>query len=343
MRFGLAAAVVGTALLPPLVLGLARWSPSLGSLAGYDWRNRPGTPAGLLDALGSVLGMVRAVNPRYGYAVPVQSGQWLLTAVVVLAVAALVTARATAWLAVVWTLLVVASVATIAPVAAVLTPAGAAALRSLTLFFYNAPFRMGAVVAVVSAVVLGVGAARVSGLLRAPLRPVAGVAGLVVLAVVAAGSVERASVRLAAGYAPRTTGPDQLAVMDQLAALLRTDPLPAGAAVANEPVDGSAWLYALHGVPVLFRHHSAGPVTPDGRLLLDRLDEVDDDAAVQQALRDLRICYVYASDVPVEDSQPLATGFTDLDGARLLQPVARSGGAAAYRVLVPGTPCAPSS
>ncbi|WP_194903928.1 DUF6541 family protein [Quadrisphaera sp. INWT6] len=346
---GVAAALAGTALLPPLVLGLARWSSALGSLAAYDYTSRSGSPASVLGAVRSVLGTVRQVLPAYGYGVPHQSGQWLLAAVVVGAALVVALHGPVRWLAAVWLLVVLAAASTIAPVGGVLTPAGAAALRSLTLFFYGAPFRLVAVAALLGAVVVGVAAGRLAALLdRHPgsgprhrlLRPTAAVGAVALLAVLAAGTLERAPVRMAAGYTPRVTGPDQLAVMAQLAQQVREHPLPAGATVADDPADGSAWLYALHDLPVLFRHYSPGAVTPPAALLLERLDDVDTDAGVQQALRDLRVCYVYASDTPVQDLQPLAPGFADLEGAELLQPVARQGGAAAYRVLVPGTPCA---
>ncbi len=345
LLLGTAAALVGTALLPPLVLGLARWSTELGSLAAYDYTSRAGTPGSVLGAVRSVLGAVRQVLPAYGYGVPHQSGQWLLAGVVVAAALVVALQGAVRWLAVVWLLLVLAAASTIAPVDGVLTPAGAAALRSLTLFFYNAPFRLMAVAALVGAVVVGVAAGRLAALLdarerRRVLRPAAALAAVVLFAGLAAGTLERAPVRMAAGYTPRVTGPDQLAVMAQLAGVLRERPLPPGATVADDPADGSAWLFALHDVPVLFRHYSPGAVTPPAALLLERLDDVDTDAGVQQALRDLRVCYVYASDTPVQDLQPLAPGFADLERAASLQVVARQGGAAAYRVLVPGTPCA---
>jgi hypothetical protein len=350
---GAAAALAGTALLPPLVLGLARWSSALGSLAAYDYTSRSGSPGSVLGAVRSVLGTVRQVLPAYGYGVPHQSGQWLLAGVVVGAALVVALHGPVRWLAGVWLLLVLAAASTIAPVDGVLTPAGAAALRSLTLFFYSAPFRLMAVAALLGAVVVGVAAGRLAVLLdrwpgprtphrlrRLPLRPAAALAAVALLAVLAAGTLQRAPVRMAAGYAPRVTGPDQLAVMAQLAQQVREHPLPAGATVAGDPADGSAWLYALHDLPVLFRHYSPGDVTPPAALLLERLDDVDTDAGVQQALRDLRVCYVYASDTPVQDLQPLAPGFADLEDAASLQPVARQGGAAAYRVLVPGTPCA---
>ncbi|MBC3762892.1 DUF6541 family protein [Quadrisphaera oryzae] len=356
---GLGAAVLGTLLLPPLVLALARWSPALRSLAAYDYTSRPATWGGVGDALVSVLGGVRRISGGYGFGLPPQGGQWALAAVVVAAVVLLATSRATAWLAVVWVLAVAAAVATVVPLGPVLAqvvgPVGAAVadlLRSVTLFFYNAPFRLMAVVAVVGAVAAGVGASRAADLLAdllagplarwTVLRAVVAGAAVLLAGTAAVSTLEVAAPRLAAGYAPRVTGPDQQAVMDRLAQVVRDQPLPAGAAVANDPVDGSAWLYALHGVPVLFRHYAPGPLTPDAQLLLARLDDVDTDAGVQQALRDLRVCYVYTGGEAVYASMRLAPGFTDLDRAASLEPVARAGTASAYRVLVPGTPCAPA-
>lgn len=356
---GLGAAVVGTLLLPPLVLALARWSPALGSLAGYDYATRPATWAGAGEALVSVLGGVRRISGGYGFGLPPQGGQWVLASAVLAAVVLLATSRATAWLAVVWALAVAAAVATVVPVGPVLAQvvgpaAGAAAdaLRSVTLFFYNAPFRLMAVVAVVGAVAVGAGAARAAELLaprlgalrgarRTALGVVAGGAALLLAGTAVTSSLDTAAPRLAAGYAPRVTGPDQEAVMDRLAQVLHDEPLPAGATVAGDPVDGSAWLYSLHDVPVLFRHYAPGPLTPDAQLLLARLDDVDTDAGVQQALRELRVCYVYSGGQPVYASMQRAPGFTDLDLAASLEPVARAGTASAYRVLVPGTPCAP--
>lgn len=357
VRAGLAAAVVGTLLLPPLVLALARWSPALGSLAGYDYTTRPSTWTGAGQALASVLGGVRRISGGYGFGLPPQGGQWLLAAVVLAAVVLLATSRATAWLAVAWALAVVAAVATVVPLGPVLAqvvgPAGGAAadlLRSVTLFFYNAPFRLMAVVAAVGSAVVGVAAARGADLLdrhvpgprRAVVRAAAAGAALLLTGAAALSTLDTAAPRLAAGYAPRVTAADQRAVMEQLAQVVRDQPLPAGATVANDPVDGSAWLYSLHDLPVLFRHYAPGPLTPDAQLLLSRLDDVDTDGGVQQALRDLRVCYVYSGGRPVYASMRLAPGFTDLDQTASLEPVARSGSASAYRVLVPGTPCAPS-
>ncbi|TXR58046.1 DUF6541 family protein [Quadrisphaera setariae] len=357
VRGGLAAAVVGTLLLPPLVLALARWSPALGSLAGYDYTTRPSTWTGVGQALTSVLGGVRRISGGYGFGLPPQGGQWLLAAVVLAAVVLLATSRATAWLAAAWALAVVAAVATVVPLGPVLAqvvgPAGGAAadlLRSVTLFFYNAPFRLMAVVAAVGSVVVGVAAARAADLLdrhvprprRSVVRAAAAGAAVLLAGSAALSTLEVAAPRLAAGYAPRVTAADQRAVMDRLAQVVREQPLPAGATVANDPVDGSAWLYSLHDLPVLFRHYAPGPLTPDAQLLLSRLDDVDTDPGVQQALRDLRVCYVYSGGRPVYASMRLAPGFTDLDLAASLEPVARSGSASAYRVLVPGTPCAPA-
>ncbi|WP_180357672.1 DUF6541 family protein [Streptomyces sp. NP160] len=356
---GLAGAAVGTLLLPPLVLALARWSPALGSLAAYDYATRPPTWAGAGEALASVLGGVRRISGGYGFGLPPQGGQWVLAAAVLAAVVLLATSRAAAWLAVVWALAVAAAVATVVPVGPVLAqvvgPAGAAAadaLRSVTLFFYNAPFRLMAVVAVVGAVAVGVAAARAAELLgpqlarargarRTVMRAGAGAAALLLVGSAAVSTLDTAAPRLAAGYAPRVTGPDQRAVMDRLAQVVRDQPLPAGATVASDPVDGSAWLYSLHDLPVLFRHYAPGPLTPDAQLLLARLDDVDTDPDVQRALRDLRVCYVYAGGEPVYASMQPAPGFTDLDLTASLEPVARAGTASAYRVLVPGTPCAP--
>jgi hypothetical protein len=102
-------------------------------------------------------------------------------------------------------------------------------------------------------------------------------------------------------------------------------------------------MYALTGVRPMFVHYSAGAVPQPARVLLRSLDAVDTDPRVQEDLRRLRVCYVYANTTTVTARRHLARGFADLDAARSLQLVARAGPAAAYRVLVPGTPCAPEA
>jgi D-galactosaminyltransferase len=310
----------------------------LSSVAGYDYR----TGTGRREAVTQVLGLVLPVPSGLGYGVPHQAPQLAVTAVLLAGLVLALCRRETLWLGALWGGLVVCAVDTIAPV---LRPASL-----LTGFFYNEPWRMTALVAVVGAVMTGTALGRWAGsvtrdvpavLLRWRVRPVVArwvAAGAVVAltGVVAATTVPSSVVRLRAGYQPRVLTADQQAVMHDLS----TRSLPAGSRVLNDPSDGSAWMYALDGLRPMFVHYNPGPLTPPVQLLLARLDHVDDDPAVQQALRDLKVCVVYDNDRTVAAWTPKAAGFAHLDGVASLQLLERRGSASSYRVLVPGTPCA---
>ena len=326
-------ALAAVALVPVALTALQQRSAALASMAAYDYR----TLDSPLAALRQVLGLLRQAPASYGHGLPDQPPQVALSAVLLAAVVVTATRRESAWLAATWVLVVLAAADTIAPVAP-------AVLHPLTALAYSSPHRLMAAVAVLGAVMAGVAAARVAGWAwwrgdgRRPVRTTALVAALAGAVALATGTVQRAEPRMAVGFGDHVVGADQRAVMERLAQL----PLPDGARVLNDPVDGSPWLYALTGVRPVFTHYDAGRPTPQTALLLASLDDVDDDPAVRRALRDLRVCYVYANEGSVSSAHPRAPGFTDLDAAASLELVARQGRASAYRVLVPGAPCAGS-
>ena len=156
------------------------------------------------------------------------------------------------------------------------------------------------------------------------------------LAAVALSSAQRAVPRVGAAYADRVVGPDAAAVMAALAAA----PLPPGGQVLNDPLDGSPWLYALTGTMPMFTHYEDYDPTGDAALLLAGLDDADDDPQVRAALERMRVCYVYASHALVSASKQRPAGFEGLDGVAALRPIARSGGAVAYKVVPPPAGCA---
>ena len=324
-------ALTAVTLVPAALAALEERSAALGSMAAFDYR----TLDSPLAALRQVLGLVRQAPASYGHGLPDQPAQVALSALLLAALVVTATRRETAWLAAAWVLVVLAAADTVAPVAP-------AVLHPLTALAYSSPHRLMAAVAVVGAVLAGVAAARVAGWPwwrgHGPVRTAAVVAALAGAAALATGTVQRAEPRMEVGFGDHVVGPDQRAVMERLAGL----PLPAGARVLNDPVDGSPWLYALTGVRPVFTHYDAGRLTPQTALLLRSLSDVDGDPAVQRALRDLGVCYVYANEGSVSGAHPRAEGFSGLDAAASLELVARQGAASAYRVLVPGTPCAGS-
>ena len=173
---------------------------------------------------------------------------------------------------------------------------------------------------------------------RVARRAVSGALALAVIASlvgVAASSAQRAVPRVRAAYADRVVGPDARAVMSALAAA----PLPEGGRVLNDPLDGSPWLYALTGRMPMFTHYDARHPRGDAATLLLGLDRADRDPQVRAALERMRICYVYAADALVSATKRRPAGFEDLDGVAALQPIARSGPAAAYRVVPPPAGC----
>ena len=172
-------------------------------------------------------------------------------------------------------------------------------------------------------------------------RAVSGALALVVLSClvgVATSSAQRAVPRVRAAYGDRVVGPDARSVMSALAAA----PLPPGGRVLNDPLDGSPWLYALTGRAPMFTHYDARHPRGDARTLLLGLDEADHDPEVRAALERMHVCYVYASSSLVSASKRRPAGFEDLGSVAALEPIARSGPAAAYRVVPPPPGCAPT-
>ncbi len=174
------------------------------------------------------------------------------------------------------------------------------------------------------------------GLARGVLLGV-GAAGMAA-AVLALGvsSAERAQPRVHAAWTERVVGEDARAVMDALA----RQPLPRGGRILNDPLDGSPWLYALTGTMPMFTHYDDRDPSGDAATLLDGLSRADTAPRVRDALEALSVCYVYDAPVMVSAKEDRPEGFVGLDGVAALEPVARSGGVAAYAVVPPPEGCA---
>lgn len=302
----------------------SRRVPALASLFAHDNR----TASSGAEALTRVLGLTVPVAPEAGYGVPDDGPQVALALVLLAALAVVLTTRGARWLGALWVLLVLAAADTAAPVAE--------PLRLLTGFFYNSQARTVALVALVGAVMTGVAVAQVAPA-AASRRWTAGTASVLAAAVLAGAALDtagRARPRLHAAYTDRVVGPDQQAVMRRVAA-----DLPEGGRVLGDPVDGSAWLYALTGALPVFPHYNAHGPTGDGALVLQRLNALDTDPAVRAALERLRVCSVYVGGGVVSARREPSPGFTGLDSVAGLALVDQAGRARAYRVVPPVTGC----
>lgn len=166
------------------------------------------------------------------------------------------------------------------------------------------------------------------------LGAVAAIATVVVVAVLTNGFYLRANqaeLRKAYGYdvGGSVTAAD-LPAFRELALLAGNGP------VLNDPNDGSAWMWSLAGVRPVFGAALTVPVTPPlppaRQLLVDRLNCIDGDAAVQEAVEDLGVRYVYSSAQTILGGPTPTAGFRELDSVRSLVPVYQQDGATIYRI-----------
>jgi hypothetical protein len=250
------------------------------------------------------------------------AGQWVLTVLAVLGGVVAVVRWQGAWLVPVGVVFALLGVQTMTGRLPVLHP--------FTSVFWNDYWRLGAMVAWVACALVGIGLAEVArwgALVPRVTVPVAAVLVGALLLVTTGGYVSRNVQHMAIGYTPGVVGPDQLAAMHALPGLV-----PPGQVVLNDPIDGSAWMYAVAGVRPMFVHYALGPLSPDQSLLLRSLNQFDTNPAVRAAVHRLGIRFVFADDRAIYPWTSLSPGFLNLDKVTALHPVFSNSGATVYRV-----------
>ncbi|WP_170224541.1 DUF6541 family protein [Actinokineospora cianjurensis] len=117
--------------------------------------------------------------------------------------------------------------------------------------------------------------------------------------------------------------------------------VPKGTVVANDPHDGSPWMWAIDGVQPLFKVSVIGPVLPrkdgsnDAGVILNRLNDLDTDSTVRRAVDNLKVSYVFVSkgSVKADPMAPVAAGLQDLDEVSGLREVYRNADSTIYEVV----------
>ncbi|WP_285612057.1 DUF6541 family protein [Actinokineospora globicatena] len=117
--------------------------------------------------------------------------------------------------------------------------------------------------------------------------------------------------------------------------------VPPGTIVANDPHDGSPWMWAIDGVQPLFKVSVIGPIPPrkdgsnDASIILNRLNDLDTDSSVRRAVENLKISYVFVSrgSVKADPMAPVAIGLQDLDEVSGLREVYRNTDSTIYQVV----------
>lgn len=177
-----------------------------------------------------------------------------------------------------------------------------------------------------------------------PVQHPAHVAGvLVVLVVLWAVTLghARETVRVAS---PTWQADPVVSLPDQAAYAAIAGELPAGSVVANDPNDGSPWLYGAHGVPVVFAttlgyaptsalgQVQLGQLSAEQALVLFEFRDVASNARVQRAVLDLGVTHVVLSK-PGRFGEPArAPGFVGLESSRVLERLPGRGGVELWRV-----------
>jgi hypothetical protein len=270
------------------------------------------------ESLGRAVGEALLNDPRY--AAPL----WVTSALVLLGLVVCARQRSTRWLPVAYAGLALVLVA----VEAVQSPF----TRSLTVFWYNDPPRLGAVLPLVGVPALAAG---LDVLWRR--RTIALV--VVVYLVATLGDNQAAHVaRLKPFYRPVVadrallTGPEASA-LERLAGSV-----PAGAIVAGNPWRGHALLYAFTGRKVLFYSEKA-VTTPDRELLADSLSLAASRPDVCVAVRRTGVGYVVtggANQLPNLASRNAFTGIDQVPGRPGFQQVATAAPYTLWRITACG-------
>jgi hypothetical protein len=125
-----------------------------------------------------------------------------------------------------------------------------------------------------------------------------------------------------------------VAAMAKLATLA-----PAGSLVLNDPYDGSPWMFALDDVRPVFGQPVTLPQDEPGigaqrMLLLTEFNRLDTDPAVQKAVRDLHVEYVYLGGGFLTPQLSRSSGLENLDKVSDLTLVYANSAAKIYRITM---------
>jgi hypothetical protein len=208
---------------------------------------------------------------------------------------------------------------------------GAPMVHTLTAPWWGDSWRLAALATPGLVVLAGIGLTAIAGVLRFRAAPV--VVVLALIAVTHGLYVQRNTQRLAQLFpdGPVVSHADVTA-MSTLATMV-----PPGSTVLNDPYDGSPWMLALDGLHPVFGQPLILPQDAPGvgaqrMLLLDRLNRMDTDPTVREALRDLHVRYVYLGGGFLTPQLSRAAGLRGLDSVRGLTLVYANAQARVYRV-----------
>lgn len=206
-------------------------------------------------------------------------------------------------------------------------------VRLFTGFWWDDVHRFAALLAIPAAVLAGAGVRVVvpRGSLRRPSarRTMMGVVALGLLA--ASGQAVVAGDLRSHGYADGpSVSADERAVIDELGQRYESG------TVLNDPFDGTAWAYALHGVPMLFpaplADDPAAELGHDRMYLYTSMNRYGFDPIVTAVVRELDVRWVIVG-TGVVGGPGRPAGFIGLRFNPDLELVAESPGARLYRVL----------
>ncbi|WP_168210136.1 DUF6541 family protein [Oerskovia sp. KBS0722] len=131
-------------------------------------------------------------------------------------------------------------------------------------------------------------------------------------------------------YGP-TVSPAKVDAMNELGRLASPDGF-----VMNDNVDGSAWMYAIAGVRPVVGHYSRDGNSADQALLLEHFDEIEDNKAVQEVVKELGIQYVMVLEGSILPEWGRSAGVDDVaDQPDVFELVYENPEARIYRILPP--------
>jgi hypothetical protein len=125
--------------------------------------------------------------------------------------------------------------------------------------------------------------------------------------------------------------PGELEAMEEIARLAGP-----GEVVMNDPSDGSAWMWALHGVRPMFGQAVLTPpspaLEPDQDAVFRRFNCLDSSSEIRRIVDEYDIRYVYVGEGFVIPSMERAQGLRDLANVESLELVFDNGGSQIYRI-----------
>ena len=140
--------------------------------------------------------------------------------------------------------------------------------------------------------------------------------------------------RMQLQFAPGTGGSvtePELEAMEEIAGLAGPDQV-----VMNDPSDGSAWMWAMHGVRPMFGQAVLTPIRPalepDQDAALTRFNCLDSSPEIRRIVEEYNIEYVYVGEGFIIPTMERAPGLRGLSDVESLQLVFDNGGAQIYRI-----------